>query len=178
MGYTLTYRSSEPLTPQREAAIRLAADSFNQGRSWVLTISRHDSDGRLTCAWNLAIRPTRMPTVGKGVSGPAPTRPRYCSKAFAESLATAASTGRFSIHTACVRSASFGAVCAIRTRGTTPKPCESGRGAAPKPERLRKISRASKWAGGMDACSWSPNTVAQCSERGTRNDSFGSDTSP
>jgi hypothetical protein len=49
MAYTVSYRTCQPLSPDQEAAVRLAADSFNQGRSWVLSFRRDDRDGRLTC---------------------------------------------------------------------------------------------------------------------------------
>lgn len=53
MGYTLTYRTCQPLSPEQEAAVGLAADAFNQGRTWVLTVRRDDRDGHLTCAMEL-----------------------------------------------------------------------------------------------------------------------------
>src|SRR6266705_1651457 len=47
MGYTLSYRSSHPVGPEQDAAIRQAADSVNQGRTWVLTFLRDVRDGHL-----------------------------------------------------------------------------------------------------------------------------------
>jgi hypothetical protein len=50
MGYTLTFRTCQRPTREQEAAVRLAADAFNQGRTWVLTVRRDERDGHLTCS--------------------------------------------------------------------------------------------------------------------------------
>jgi hypothetical protein len=49
MGYTLTYRSCQPVSPEQEATVRAAADAFNQGRAWVLTFLRDERDDHMSC---------------------------------------------------------------------------------------------------------------------------------
>jgi hypothetical protein len=49
MAYTVSYRTCEPVGPEQETAVRRAADEFNQGRVWVLSISRNEIDGCLVC---------------------------------------------------------------------------------------------------------------------------------
>ena len=49
MAYTVSYRSCLPVRPEQEAAVRKAVDAFNQGRVWVLSISRNEIDGCLVC---------------------------------------------------------------------------------------------------------------------------------
>jgi hypothetical protein len=50
MAFTLTYRSRLPVDADLEAAIRKAADTFNQGRAWGLSFTRDQQDGHLVCA--------------------------------------------------------------------------------------------------------------------------------
>ena len=57
MGITLTHRTCQPISPEQEAAIRLAVDSFNQGRTWVLAFLRDERDGHLICS----MKPNDMP---------------------------------------------------------------------------------------------------------------------
>ena len=46
MGH-LTYHTCQPVDTEREAAIRRAADAFNEGRDWVLLFQREPASGNL-----------------------------------------------------------------------------------------------------------------------------------
>jgi hypothetical protein len=72
MGHTLTYRTCQPLSPEQEAAVRSAADAFNQGRAWVLTFFRDERDGHLTCYMEPSDRPDGNPAGGKTLQWPGP----------------------------------------------------------------------------------------------------------
>jgi hypothetical protein len=57
MGHTLRYRTCQAIDPDREAAIRCAAEALNRGRSWVLAFTRDHGDGRLRCTMEPADDP-------------------------------------------------------------------------------------------------------------------------
>jgi hypothetical protein len=64
MGYTVSYRTCQPLSPEREAAVRGAADAFNAGRAWVLHLVRNEQDGHLVCFMEPAEKPDGEPAAG------------------------------------------------------------------------------------------------------------------
>lgn len=49
MSHRLTYRTCRPVNSEQEAAVRGAAEAFNQGRAWVLCMLRNERDGHLLC---------------------------------------------------------------------------------------------------------------------------------
>ncbi|HEX5034233.1 MAG TPA: hypothetical protein VFW62_07120, partial [bacterium] len=65
MGSTLFYRTCQPVSPEREAAIRSAADLFNRGRSWVLAFDRNVDSGRMVCRMATTGPPEISPLTGK-----------------------------------------------------------------------------------------------------------------
>lgn len=65
MGDRLSYRTCQPIGPEQEAAISLAADAFNQGRAWVLTVVRDERDGHLICRMKEKDQPAGDPAAGK-----------------------------------------------------------------------------------------------------------------
>jgi hypothetical protein len=83
MGLTLSYRSSRPVGPEQEAAIRQAADSANRGQAWVRTFVSDQRDGHLVGA----MKPHGAPDGGRAgaaartlppLRGPAPARCPVC----------------------------------------------------------------------------------------------------
>jgi hypothetical protein len=82
MGYTISYRSCHPVTPDQETAIRQAAESFNQGREWVLNLQRNPNDGHLLCFMK-----SIQTDDGKQAAGPARSWPgAYEAKCLLEAL--------------------------------------------------------------------------------------------
>jgi hypothetical protein len=67
---TLTYRTCQLISPEQEAAIRLAVDSFNQGRTWGLTLRRDEHDGHLICGMKPIDVPDGDPAAGKEAKWP------------------------------------------------------------------------------------------------------------
>lgn len=61
MGFTIYYRSTEPMDRQRASVIRLAADNLNEGRTWLscepLNFFNDDDDGRLSGGSKPAFQP-------------------------------------------------------------------------------------------------------------------------
>jgi hypothetical protein len=72
MGSTLFYRTCQTVSPEREAAIRSAADSFNRGRSWVLAFDWDKDSGRLVCRMATTGPPDISPVTGKVREWPGP----------------------------------------------------------------------------------------------------------
>ena len=72
MGYTVTYRTCQPTSPEQEAAIRSAADAFNQGRTWVLAFLRNERDGHLICSMKANETPDEGGAASKAPQWPGP----------------------------------------------------------------------------------------------------------
>ncbi|MCI0640551.1 MAG: hypothetical protein L0Y72_06410 [Gemmataceae bacterium] len=84
MGYTLSYRSCNSVSPEQEAAIRQAADAINQGRTWTLAFEKDERDGHLLCAMKSAEVPDGTRAAGEARKWPGP----YEAKCLLDALCT------------------------------------------------------------------------------------------